>query len=383
MSFSVILKSAAEKFKIWVITTKKGKIFLSLLFFYIAALIFVSHDAWLYKTPIVKVTEVQTKKEKVVTGTRGDKEQYYKQSLTGVLQNGSKKGKEIHLTNEYSYSGVLNQKYYKGDKLLVSLNSDKSGSINSLKRDFHLAVLVGALFILLAMTAELRGFFTVCTLAANLGIFIVGFSGFLAGKDIIKICNIMSVLFVIITLVLLNGFHRKTWAAIFSTLAVLALIMLIFDLAMKYTEGLDYSSMEYLGSLDNPSDLFRAEVMLAGLGAIMDVAVTVSAAFGEIVRKKPGVTFLQLFRSGREIGHDIMGTMMNVLLFVYGCGLIPIFLIRLNNGVGFLTIIRLHIPYEICRFLIESIGIVLTIPVSILIAALFMKIGHRRGGKKI
>ena len=37
----------------------------------------------------------------------------------------------------------------------------------------------------------------------------------------------------------------------------------------------DYSAMEYLGTIENPEDIFAAEVMLAGLGAIMDVAVTI------------------------------------------------------------------------------------------------------------
>mgnify|MGYP000093246872 CR=1 FL=1 len=60
-----------------------------------------------------------------------------------------------------------------------------------------------------------------------------------------------------------------------STLSVLALIMGIFDLTVRYTGGLDYSSMEYLGSMDDPGELFRAEIMLAGLGAIMDVTVTI------------------------------------------------------------------------------------------------------------
>ncbi|HAX51131.1 MAG TPA: YibE/F family protein, partial [Lachnospiraceae bacterium] len=58
------------------------------------------------------------------------------------------------------------------------------------------------------------------------------------------------------------------------------------------------------------------------------------------------------------------------------------FLIRMNNEVRFLTIVRLHIPYEICRFLIESIGIVLAIPITILIASLFMKLRLQAGGKK-
>ena len=76
----------------------------------------------------------------------------------------------------------------------------------------------------------------------------------------------------------------------------------------------------------------------------MDVSVAISVALSEIVRKKTGVTFFELFKSGREIGYDIMGTMINVLLFVFGCGLIPMCLIRMNNSVRFVTIIKLHIP---------------------------------------
>ena len=60
--------------------------------------------------------------------------------------------------------------------------------------------------------------------------------------------------------------------------------------------------MEYLGSIDNPDDMFHAEILLSGLGAIMDVAVAIAAALGEIVKQKPDVTFLELFKSGRKIG---------------------------------------------------------------------------------
>lgn len=106
----------------------------------------------------------------------------------------------------------------------------------------------------------------------------------------------------------------------------------------------------------------------------MDVAVAIAASLSEIVEKKPKVTFLELFKSGRKIGYDIMGTMINVLLFVFGCGLIPMCLIRMNNDVSLITIIKLHIPCELCRFLVESIGIVLAIPISILVTSVMMKV---------
>lgn len=114
--------------------------------------------------------------------------------------------------------------------------------------------------------------------------------------------------------------------------------------------------------------------MLTGLGAIMDVAVTISAATGEIVRKNPDVSLRKLIHSGREIGYDIMGTMINVLLFVLASSMIPMFILKMNNEIRFITIIRYHIPYDICRFLIESIGIVLAIPVSVFISSIIMKL---------
>ena len=46
----------------------------------------------------------------------------------------------------------------------------------------------------------------------------------------------------------------------------------------------------------------------------------------------------------------------------------------MNNEIRFITLVRYHIPYDICRFLIESIAIILAIPVSVLITSIIMKI---------
>ena len=70
-----------------------------------------------------------------------------------------------------------------------------------------------------------------------------------------------------------------------------------------------------------------------------------------------------------------------VLLFVFGSGLIPTFLIRMNNDIRFVTIVKLYIPCELCRFLVESIGIVWTIPVSIFITTIFMKLSVKKRRK--
>lgn len=353
-------------------TTKKIGL---LIILYLMVVIFVENDAWLYKMPIVKITKVSEEEKTILDAARNQKEVYYEQTLTGILQNGTRKGKGVILRNEYSYSGVLDQKYHKGDKVFVGVSGKSlSGGIKGIKRDGYLVVLLGGLLLLLLVVSGKNGLLTIGTFVVNLMIFGIGFARFLKGEDLFRVCNVLAVSFTLATLILLNGFRRKTWAAICSALCVLVLIMWLFDVVTLHMPELDFSTMEYLGSLDNPDDLFRAEIMLSGLGAIMDVTVTISTAMEEIVKKNSRASFLQLFHSGREIGYDIMGTMMNVLLFVFVCGLIPAFLIHMNNEVSFFTIIKWNLSVEICRFLVESIGIILAIPISILIASICMKI---------
>ena len=44
------------------------------------------------------------------------------------------------------------------------------------------------------------------------------------------------------------------------------MIMGIFEVVISHTAELDYSTMEYLGSIDNPDEIFHAEILLSGLG---------------------------------------------------------------------------------------------------------------------
>ena len=331
---------------------------------YILVLLFVANDAWIYKTPIAKITHVKEEQTASRKAVRGGKELYYKQTMEARILNGTEKGQNIVLKNTYTSSMITGQKYHKGDKVLLNSNGGKAtGTIKTLKRDTYLAAIFGVILF-------------------NLVIYSAGFLLYLRGYDILRVCNVLAVVFTLVTIFFLTGLDRKTVAAILSTLCVLALIMGIFLFTMNHTAALDYSMMEYLGSTEHPEDVFVAEVLFAGLGAIMDVAVTLSAAMGELIRKKPDISIKKLYLSGREVGYDIMGTMISVLLFTFAAGLIPSFLIRMNNEVAFFTNVRLYIPFEISRFLIESIGIVAAIPISIVVASALFKLQIRKGREK-
>ena len=352
MKRSKKMKNLSQRIIEYVMKSKKRKVYCILGLVYFLAVVFVMNDAWLYQTPIAKLTKVETRMTGEGKSTRGTKEKKYEQNIQGVVLNGKNKGKKVSFSHEYTYTGMLKQGYHKGEKVFLNGSKDDVGSgIRGVKRDTEIVVLLGFLILLLLIVTGRHGALTVGTVIINLIIFFVGFWKCGDSSNVLSLCN---------------------------KLCVLAMIMGIFDLVMRHMEELDYSTMEYLGSIDNPDEMFHAEILLSGLGAIMDVSVAISVALSEIVRKKPDVTFFELFKSGREIGYDIMGTMINVLLFVFGCGLIPMCLIRMNNSVRFVTIIKLHIPCELCRFFVESIGIVLAIPVSIIITSVMMKMSAKK-----
>ena len=193
---------------------------------YIICVIFTCFNARFYHTPLAKISSVTEKETMSRKGTRDVEEYYYTQKITARILNGTHKGEEISISNEYTSSQVQNQKYHKGDTVLLSGSRENPGkSIRSIKRDGYLALLAGGLFFLLICITGKQGFYTIISLILNTIIFAFGFQAFMKGENILNICNVIAFLFSITTLICLNGIHRKTWASVISTICVLFLIL--------------------------------------------------------------------------------------------------------------------------------------------------------------
>ena len=114
---------------------------------YIICVIFTCFNARFYHTPLAKISSVTEKETMSRKGTRDAEEYYYTQKITARILNGTHKGEEISISNEYTSSQVQNQKYHKGDTVLLSGSRENPGkSIRSIKRDGYLALLAGGLF---------------------------------------------------------------------------------------------------------------------------------------------------------------------------------------------------------------------------------------------
>ena len=109
----------------------------------------------------------------------------------------------------------------------------------------------------------------------------------------------------------------------------------------------------------------------------MDVAITISAAMAELLEKNKKISAKKLTKSAKEIGKDIMSTMTGVLFFTYLSAGLPVFILAIRNGFSIHNYITSNFSLELTRFLVGSIGIIMTIPISSHITVSMMK----RGGK--
>lgn len=365
------------------IKSNKIRVFSLLILFIIFVSIFIwtNNNYSIYKSTIVKVISVSESLDKTDEGPNGRKENYYNQVITAKVKNGEFKGEIVTLKNTYSSSVLKDEKYKKGDDLFVSVKSNDgslTGSISGLKRDKFIVLFVEIFIFTIVAIAGKFGVYTLATLVVNISAFIYFIKLYISGKDFMLINLLMIIFFSIVTLLLLGGFSRKNIGAIISTLITTSLIYVLYEITIKFGGELHYELMDYIAGPNDIENIYLSGVIIGCLGAVMDVSITINSAVNEIVNSAKSITIKQLIKSIREIGYDIMGTMINVLMFSYIGGSLSIIVLKIINGYSLLKMIQFDISFEIVRFLIGSIGIVAAVPISALVAVLFFRKGMKK-----
>ncbi|MFC5588954.1 YibE/F family protein [Sporosarcina soli] len=343
---------------------------------FIASVIFVNHNHSFYHKPIAEVIETTL----VDTTPINDLDSLFTQQLIAKLKNGPEKGQMIHIMNEYSSSGAYDQAYQPGNELFVSIDPGKeengalSGTILDVKRDKYMLMVAWVFIFTLLIVGKKQGLFSIISLAVNAALLSYALDVYVNhfGVSLLVICSISAVLFTVISLVLINGLNEKTYAAIVATLLGTFISLFIAYIALWATSenGLRYEEMQFL---TRPyQEVFMAGLFLGSLGGVMDIAITMSSSIFGLYEKNHKISLQALQQSGLEIGKDIMGTMTNILFFVYISGSIPMIILYLNNGVPLSYTLPMNLSLELARALAGGIGIVLAIPISLYASIFFV-----------
>lgn len=187
-----------------------------------------------------------------------------------------------------------------------------------------------------------------------------------------------------VSLLLLNGCSRRTAVSALTTVLGVAVTGIIFYISSKtlHLTGFNSDNAEELLVIQGATGLSVRSLLIAGvlvssLGAVMDVAVSLTAALMELVAVDPSVTARQVMKSGFNIGKDMIGTMSNTLILAFAGTALNTMLVLTAYGVSRTQFISSdYLAIELAQGLCATIGVILTVPITTGICAA-MRISHR------
>lgn len=240
---------------------------------------------------------------------------------------------------------------------------------------FWLAIMFIALTLVIA---RFRGLMSLVGLALSfLVIFLFVLPRILAGNDPIFIAIIASLFLVPLNFYLSHGINQKTTAAVIGTILGLIITGFLASLFTNTTHLTGFNSEEagFLRALHgdlNIKGIFLAGIIIGVIGILDDIAVSQSAIVFQLKHANNKLNIQELFTRGMNVGKDHIASIVNTLVLVYTGASLPLLLLFINSPQSLNQIISMEmVSSEIVRTLVGSIGLILTVPITTLIAAFF------------
>lgn len=312
------------------------------------------------------------------------------QDATVRILNGRFRGETLPAVNLLMGRMDIDKMFSPGDLALVGidLTVDRSDivSVNLIDHyRIHFELLLFGLFCLLlvgfagwtGVKALVSFVFTAMVIwKILLPVFLRGWNPVLVSLGIITVLTAAIVF-------LVGGLEKKGLIAFLGALAgigMTCLLSLAFGAAFRihgavkpFSETLLYSGFAHL----DLSSIFLAGVFVAASGAVMDIAMDISASMREVYEKYPHIQLKELIFSGFNVGRAVVGTMTTTLLFAYSGGYTTMLMVFLAQGTPLVNIFNLtYIAAEILHTLVGSFGLVLVAPLTAVIGGF---VYHRTG----
>ncbi len=300
-------------------------------------------------------------------------------ALSIRLQQGAASGSSIRqvLPDEPS-----TPEFAAGDRIVLAYaGGDPTEDSSYQVRDFQRGTSMMWLAALFVAAVLLLGRWKGLASLAALGFSFVVLIGYLlpailTGRDPVIVGVLGSGVIMFGTLYLAHGLSARTSTAVLGTLLSLGLIMALgtaFTAATRLT-GLGPDTASLIGLLGTGIDargLLLAGMIIGALGVLDDVTVTQTSAVWELRRANPLLATRELYTAALRIGRDHISSAVNTLALAYAGAALPVLLVYSISGQSFGTLITSQaVAQEVVRTLVGSIGLVASVPITTLIAAL-------------
>ena len=306
------------------------------------------------------------------------------QKLRVKILEGTYQNKEFEVYN--TLSSLHSNLSYRGLKAVFTLRESGGQTavwLYNLKRDTHVFVLAALFFAALVMLGRGQGLKSALGLVFTCVLIVtVLIPALFAGFPPVPVSIVLVSLMTVVSFILISGFTRKTFAAIAGTVSGITIAGIISAIVSYFAQlsGVNMEGGEQLLNLAPDYNLqldglLFTSILIASLGAVMDVSMSIASSMQEILTANPRLTKRELFKSGLTVGKDITGTMSNTLILAFAGSSLPLVMMIWGYGMSFKQFINIpRIVIEIMHGISGSIGIIAAVPCTALVALFILKI---------
>ena len=294
------------------------------------------------------------------------------------INSGELKGQEVEAT---SPDGMLFGATCKvGMKVIAIVSiSDGNNLVTVYSQDRSMAIYGFAAFFVLCvcLVGGWKGFKSILSLAfTGVTILFILFPLMYRGYSPILMSVIICTIATIFSMMMIGGLSTKTAAATIGTVfgviasAVAAMVFGQFAGISGYNVS-DIENLIYVQQVTSikVGELLFSGIIISALGAVTDVGVSVASTIQEIHQTDPNLGKRKLFLSGIHVGRDMMGTMVDTLILAYVGTALSTLVTNYAYDLSYNQLINSNnIGIEIMQSLAGSLGIVLAVPITALVA---------------
>ncbi len=319
------------------------------------------------------------------------------QNLTLQILEGTFEGTILTLTNLVIGNMEIDELFMKGDSALVIMKIDYnenkivSANVKGHYR-FHVEIFLFLAFVLLLVVyARWTGVNAVLSfIFTALFIWKVLFPGFLKGYNpILLSLGVVTILSAVIIFAIgeLSKKGLVAFLGAFCGILLTGILAFIFGSLFKVhgtVRPFAQALLNYnLGHLDL-NGIFLSGVFIASSGAVMDLAMDISASMNEVIEKNPAISINEAIKSGFTVGRAVVGTMTTTLLLAYSGGYTFLFMVYMVQGTPLINMFNLHIiAAEVLHTLVGSFGLVTVAPFTAIVGGfIFLKKKNKQPAKK-
>lgn len=275
--------------------------------------------------------------------------------------------------------------YKKGDKVFIGIapaaeeGSTEFISLYDIDNTRSIIVMFVLLVAAIIGVGRLKGIASLIALIITIILVFVLLIPFtLKGYPPLPMAVFISIISIVITLPIIAGFQKKTLAAILgASLGIIfaSLLAVGFGMIMNLSGIITNEMLAVFFASDITIDLrglVLSGMIIAALGAIMDICISIASSTNEIFRANPAISEKEAFASVLNIGTDILGSMVNTLILAYVGSSLSLILwisMRLHPGMPFWMVLNYNpVLSEIVKSIVGSIGMFICIPLTAFIA---------------